>query len=65
MPKMKTRRGAAKRFKLTATGKVKRKRAYHSHILTHKTTKQKRRLRSGAIVAKTDQANVKKMCPYK
>lgn len=45
MPKQKTHRGAAKRFKLSATGKVRRRRSMHSHILTKKTTKRKRRLR--------------------
>jgi large subunit ribosomal protein L35 len=65
MPKIKTNRGAAKRFKLTASGKVKRKKAYHSHILSTKTTKRKRKLRAAAFVAKTDAANIKKLIPYK
>jgi large subunit ribosomal protein L35 len=64
MPKIKTNRGAAKRFKLTATGKLKRKKAYHSHILTKKTTKQKRNLRQGALVDKTNAPNLKKILPY-
>ncbi len=64
MPKIKTNRGAAKRFKLTATGKLKRKRAYHSHILTKKTTKQKRHLRQGALVDATNAPNIKRILPY-
>ncbi len=64
MPKIKTNRGAAKRFKLTATGKLKRKRAYHSHILSKKTTKQKRNLRQGALVDATNAPSIKKILPY-
>ena len=64
MPKIKTKRGAAKRFKFTATGKVKRKRAYLRHILTHKTRKQKRRLGKPAIASPGDEKNVKRMLPY-
>lgn len=65
MPKIKTNRGAAKRFDVTASGKVKRKRAFKSHILTKKTTKRKRQLRDGAYVAECDARNVKLMVPYK
>lgn len=65
MPKMKTNRGAAKRFDVTASGKVKRKKAYHSHILTKKTTKRKRGLRKDAYVAPQDAPAVKRMIPYK
>lgn len=65
MPKMKTNRGAAKRFDVTASGKVKRKKAFLSHILTSKTTKRKRKLRDAAYVAEVDQRAVKKMIPYK
>jgi len=54
MPKMKTHRGAAKRIKRTGSGKFKRHHAYHSHILTKKTTKRKRKLRSSAILAPSD-----------
>lgn len=61
MPKMKTKSSAKKRFTLTATGKVKRKHAYKSHILTKKTTKQKRNLTHTAIVDRADSANVKQM----
>lgn len=51
MPKMKTHRGAKKRFKITGTGKVRRFKAFKSHILTKKTSKRKRRLRQGGLVA--------------
>ncbi len=61
MPKVKTKSGAKKRFKLTGTGKIKRKHAYKSHILTKKETKQKRTLTHKAIVAKSDRPRVKKM----
>ncbi len=61
MPKLKTRRGAAKRFKLTGSGKIKRSKAFLSHILTSKTTKQKRNLRAGGLVSKPDLDRVKKM----
>lgn len=64
MPKVKTSRAAAKRFKATGTGKLKRMKAYKSHILTKKTTKRKRNLRQATI---TDSANVKamkKILPY-
>jgi large subunit ribosomal protein L35 len=61
MPKMKTKSGAKKRFTLTGTGKVKRKHAYKSHILTKKTKKQKRNLTYSTIVTKADEANVKRL----
>ncbi|MCK9321188.1 MAG: 50S ribosomal protein L35 [Bacteroidales bacterium] len=61
MPKMKTKSSAKKRFMLTGTGKIKRKHAYHSHILTKKTTKQKRNLAYSDTVSKADESNVKKM----
>jgi large subunit ribosomal protein L35 len=61
MPKFKTRSSAKKRFKVTATGKVKRASAYRSHILTSKTTKRKRKLRKGHLVADADAAAVKRM----
>jgi large subunit ribosomal protein L35 len=61
MPKMKTKSGAKKRFTLTGTGKVKRKHAYKSHILTKKTTKRKRNLTYSTTVHKADEANVKEM----
>ncbi|NLU36964.1 MAG: 50S ribosomal protein L35 [Clostridiales bacterium] len=65
MPKMKTHRGAAKRFRLSKSGKVKRARAYKSHILTKKTAKRKRNLRKGAYVAAQEEKNIKKLIPYK
>lgn len=61
MPKLKTNRGAAKRFKITANGKIKRSKAYLRHILTSKTTKQKRNLRSGGTISKADSTRVKRM----
>ena len=59
MPKMKTNSGSKKRFTLTGTGKVKRKHAYKSHILTKKTKKQKRNLTHIALVANVDEKRVK------
>jgi large subunit ribosomal protein L35 len=64
MPKVKTKSGAKKRFKVTGTGKVKRKRAYKNHILTKKETKQKRRLRHKAVVKAADMNNLKFMLPH-
>ena len=64
MPKLKTHKGAAKRFKKTATGKVKRGRSHLRHILTSKVTKRKRKLRSGALVSDGDLAKVLRMIPY-
>jgi large subunit ribosomal protein L35 len=64
MPKMKTKRGAAKRFKVTGSGKVKRSRAYRRHILTSKSPKKKRHLASGAIVSPANQRAVKRLIPY-
>lgn len=61
MPKVKTKSGAKKRFKLTASGKIKRKHAFKSHILTKKGTKQKRRLTHSGLVDKSDVNNVKDM----
>jgi len=65
MPKMKTNSGAKKRFKLTGSGKLKRKHAYKSHILTKKGTKQKRNLTYWGTVAKSDEKNVKLMLNMK
>lgn len=65
MPKNKTNSGAKKRFSLTGTGKIKRKQAFKRHILTKKSTVAKRRLTSFAIVAKTDEKNVKLMLRLK
>ena len=64
MPKMKTKRASAKRFKVTGSGKIMRHHAYHSHILTHKTTKQKRRLRKAAVVDSTAVKALKRCMPY-
>ncbi len=64
MPKMKTHRGAAKRFKSTASGRFKRSKAYKSHILTKKTTKRKRKLDTPTMISKSDQRRVEKMLPY-
>ncbi len=61
MPKMKSRSGAKKRFRMTGTGKVKRSHAYRSHILTSKSRKRKRNLRRGVIVSEADQQAVKRM----
>ena len=61
MPKVKTKSGAKKRFKLTGTGKIKRKHAFKSHILTKKETKQKRNLTHITLVNKSDEKNVKRM----
>jgi large subunit ribosomal protein L35 len=63
MPKMKTHRGAAKRVKRTASGKFKRHHAYHSHILSKKTTKRKRRLRSAVIASPADAKVLDRMIP--
>ncbi|NMB33627.1 MAG: 50S ribosomal protein L35 [Clostridium sp.] len=65
MPKMKTHSSSKKRFKLTATGRVKRSKAYKTHILTKKTTKRKRNLRKSAIASKADAAVIKTLIPYK
>lgn len=61
MPKMKSKSGAKKRFDITGSGKVKRKHAFKSHILTKKSTKRKRNLTYSTLVDKTDAANVKEM----
>ncbi|MFQ5352509.1 MAG: 50S ribosomal protein L35 [Candidatus Binatia bacterium] len=63
MPKVKTRRGAAKRFTFTARGKVKRKKAYLRHILTHKTATQKRNLRKSGTVSAADYKAVCRLLP--
>jgi large subunit ribosomal protein L35 len=64
MPKIKTNRGAAKRFKVTGTGKVKRRHAYLRHILSTKTRKQKRRLRRSALVDPANAKAIKRLLPY-
>ena len=62
---MKTNRGAAKRFKKTGTGRIKRSNAFTSHILTSMTRKRKRNLRGGSMVADVDQKNIARLIPYK
>jgi len=64
MPKLKTHKGAAKRFRITATGKVKRGHAYARHILTSKTPKRKRNLDIDVMVSEPDEPLVKRMLPY-
>lgn len=64
MPKMKTHRGANKRFKATGSGKLKRSKAYKRHILTKKSSKTKRNLRQAGIVSKGDQTRIARLLPY-
>ena len=64
MPKMKTSRAAAKRFKKTGTGQLKRMKAYKSHILTKKSAKRKRNLRQAAMTDATNVKTMKKIMPY-
>lgn len=64
MPKIKTHRGAAKRFKLTGTGKLKRSKANKGHLLTGKSAKRTRRLRNGAMVDAKELMHVKSLLPY-
>ena len=65
MPKMKTSRAAAKRFKARGTGKLKRSKAYKSHILTKKSTKRKRNLRKTSVADTTNVKQIKRLIPYK
>ena len=65
MPKLKTHSGAKKRFNLTKTGKVKRAKAYKSHILTKKSTKRLRGLRQTGYIAEEEQKKVRELIPYK
>ena len=65
MPKIKTHSSSKKRFKLTGTGKVKRNKAYKSHILTKKTSKRKRNLRKSAVASDADAAVIKRLIQYK
>jgi large subunit ribosomal protein L35 len=65
MPKLKTHRGAAKRFKKTKSGKILRAKAFKRHILTSKTTKRKRGLRGTTVVSDADARNLARMIPYK
>jgi len=64
MPKIKTNRGAAKRFRKTGSGRVRRNKAFTSHILTKKSTKRKRNLRHATLVAKADERNISRLIPY-
>jgi len=64
MPKMKTKSSAAKRFRKTGSGKIRRRKAFTSHILTKKSQKRKRSLRKGALVDKADEGLVRSMLPY-
>lgn len=64
MPKIKTNRGAAKRFKKTASGRYKRAHAFHNHILTKKDSKRKSHLQSSALVAEVDTPMVRHLLPY-
>ena len=64
MPKLKTHRGAAKRFRSTASGRFKRSKAYKSHILTKKSTKRKRKLDTPTLISSSDQRTVERMLPY-
>ena len=64
MPKLKTHKGASKRFKMTATGKVKRGHSFLRHMLTSKAKKRKRKLRSNVLVSDADTPKVKRMIPY-
>ncbi|MBE0503433.1 MAG: 50S ribosomal protein L35 [Desulfuromonadales bacterium] len=64
MPKIKTNRGAAKRFRKTGTGKIRRNKAFTSHILTSKSTKRKRDLRQSTVVSKADERNIRELIPY-
>lgn len=64
MPKMKTHRGAAKRFRKIGSGKLKRAKAFRSHILTKKSSKRKRKLRKNGYVHTTQEKTIKKLLPY-
>jgi large subunit ribosomal protein L35 len=65
MPKLKTHTGAKKRFKVTASGKIKRSKAYKGHLLTGKSAKRARGLRKSTLVSESDYANIKRLLPYK
>lgn len=64
MPKMKTNRGAAKRFKITANGKIRRNKAFASHLLTNKNTKKKRNFRKPGLVDQSNERAVRSLLPY-
>ena len=65
MPKMKTHRGAVKRFSKTGSGKIKRGKAYKSHILNKKSPKRKRNLRKSTLIAAVEEKKIKRLIPYK
>lgn len=65
MAKLKTNRGAAKRFRTTGSGKIVRQKAYHSHILTKKSPKRKRNLRQEGLIAASDTKRVRRLIPFK
>ena len=65
MPKIKTNRGAAKRFKTTGSGKIVRNKAFASHIMTKKSTKRKRNLRKSGLIHSSDKKNVSRLIPYR
>lgn len=65
MPKIKTNRSAAKRFRITGSGKVKRNKGYKRHILSSKNKKRKRQLRKATTVAAVETKNIRKLIPYK
>lgn len=64
MPKLRTHRGAAKRFKVTAKGKIKKRSGYKSHLLTGKSARRTRRLRRGGLVSEREKNKIKKLIPY-
>lgn len=64
MPKMKSKRGAAKRFKATASGKIKRRKGWKSHLLEWKSPKRRRKLRKGALVSPADVKRIRRLLPY-
>ncbi|NWF97946.1 MAG: 50S ribosomal protein L35 [Nitrospirae bacterium] len=64
MPKLKTHRGAAKRLKVTGTGKIKKHSGYKSHLLTGKSSRRTRRLRTASLVVKSDMERMKRLLPY-
>jgi len=64
VPKIKTRRGAAKRFRVTGSGKIKRNKGFKSHLLSSKGKKRKRHLRQGTLVSAVERKNIQKLIPY-
>lgn len=64
MPKMKTHKGAAKRFKITGSGKIKKNKAFKRHLLTGKSSRRTRGLRKGNLIDKADYSNIKRLLPY-